>query len=108
MAAEVDALTLNAQRTFAGNVVVTWTPSKTATSVTVLITIGGAAAWEYTFEPDNAEATVKGSGDTWALEGGTFTAKFSGDAKSGQLKAHGWKYSVEEEKHHFEGPIGNW
>ncbi|MGE5527217.1 MAG: hypothetical protein ACM3Q9_00965 [Methanosarcina sp.] len=104
----VDAATLNATRTFAGNVVVTWTPSTKTAAVTVLITVNGSSAWEYTFEPDNATAQVKASGDTWALEGGTFTAKFSGDTKSGQLKAHEWSYSVEGEKHHFDGVIGNW
>jgi hypothetical protein len=103
-----NAVTLGAQRIFAGNVAVNWTPSQKSAAVTVLVTIGGAAAWEFTFEPDSTTAPVKAKGDTWNLEGGTFTVKYGPDSKTGQLKAHDWKYSVEEEPHQFDGNIGSW
>jgi hypothetical protein len=102
------ATTLGASRTFAGNVVVTWTPSTTSSKLTVVITVGGAFAWQFIFDSDNTSSPVDGSGDTWSLDGGTFTAEYSGDAKSGLLKAHSWKYTVEKNEHHFDGPIGAW
>jgi hypothetical protein len=103
-----EAVTLSAQRVFAGNVMVTWTPSSTTSEVKVLITVGGAFAWQETFTPDNTTANVKASGDTWSLDGGSFTVQYSAEAKSGTLRAHNWSYTVEETSHHFDGAIGGW
>lgn len=104
----IAAVTTAGSRTFGGNVVVEWNPSSTEASVLVKITVGSALAWERTFTPENTSQEVLGEGETWKLEGGTFTVEFSGDGKDGQLHAHSWLFSVENNQHNFTGLVGVW
>lgn len=102
------ATTTAGSRTFGGNVVVEWTPSSTEAAVVVKITVGSALAWEQTFTPEKTSQEVHGEGENWKLESGTFTVEFSGNGKDGQLNAHSWLFSVENNQHNFTGLVGVW
>lgn len=103
-----EAVTLNASRTYPGGVMVTWTPSTTETALDVMVTVGAAYGWHYSFNPDNTEGKPEGGSNTWNLDSGTFTVEFSADGKHGTLFAHEWKYTVNGSQYRVNGQIGNW
>lgn len=100
------APTTGGSRTFS-SAVVTWTPSTTAASCVVTVTIGGNSVAYLPFDNSQLQLPFNASGDGYTTKG-TFAVSFGPGGSSGVLFSLGWTWTVNDTSYQYSGVIGNW
>jgi hypothetical protein len=100
------AATTGGSRTFS-SAVVTWTPSTTASQVTVTVTIGGNEVAYLQFDNTNLQLPFQSSGTGYSTDG-LFAVSFGPGGSTGVLYSLSWKWSVNGQDFKYTGVIGNW